>query len=51
MWRARNTVLPYLKEVNAKGEKLWMVEAQPNGQFKLEIYNDAPYGKNGASPR
>ena len=27
---------------------IWMVEAQPNGQFKLEMYNDAPYEKEGA---
>jgi len=31
--------------------KLWMVEAQPNGQFEIKMYNDAPYGKNGAPPR
>jgi len=29
--------------------KVWMVEAQPNGQFNLEMYNDAPYGKTGAA--
>ncbi len=23
--------------------ELWMVEEQPDGQFKLEMYNDAPY--------
>jgi broad specificity phosphatase PhoE len=27
---------------------LWMVEEQPNGQFKLEMYNDAPCEKDGA---
>jgi broad specificity phosphatase PhoE len=27
---------------------IWMVEEQPNGQFKLEIYNDAPYETHGA---
>jgi broad specificity phosphatase PhoE len=27
---------------------IWMVEEQPNGQFTLEMYNDAPWGKDGA---
>jgi len=27
---------------------IWMVEEQPGGQFKLEMYNDAPYEKDGA---
>ncbi len=26
---------------------IWMVEEQPGGQFKLKMYNDAPYGKQG----
>lgn len=25
---------------------LWMVEEQPDGQFKLKLYNDVPYEKN-----
>jgi broad specificity phosphatase PhoE len=29
---------------------IWMVEEQPNGQFRLEMYNDAPYKRNGAVP-
>jgi broad specificity phosphatase PhoE len=28
--------------------KIWMVEEQPNGQFKFEMYNDAPYEDNKA---
>jgi hypothetical protein len=28
---------------------IWMVEEQPNGKFKLEMYNDAPWGKDGAA--
>lgn len=27
---------------------IWMVEEQPGGQFKLQMHNDAPYGKDGA---
>lgn len=28
---------------------IWMVEEQPNGRFKLEMYNDAPWGKDKAA--
>jgi broad specificity phosphatase PhoE len=28
---------------------IWMVEEQPNGRFKLEMYNDAPWGKDAAA--
>jgi len=33
--------------VNAE---LWMVEQQSDGSFQLEMYNDAPCGKNGPAP-
>jgi broad specificity phosphatase PhoE len=29
---------------------IWMVEEQPNGQFKLEIYNDVPYQASAQHP-
>ncbi len=28
---------------------VWIVEEQRNGQFKLEMYNDAPDEKNGSA--
>jgi len=27
---------------------IWMVEEQPSGHFKLEMFNDAPYKRSGA---
>jgi len=28
--------------------RIWMVEEQPNGRFRLEMFNDAPYERSGA---
>ncbi len=39
-----NDKLPKIPPIANTG--VWMVEEQPDGRFKLEIYNDAPYQTN-----
>jgi len=49
--RLTNQKLPEIPSM--MNAELWMVEEQPGGSFQLEMYNDAPCGKNGptAAPR
>ena len=44
-----NDPLQGVREMNNIG--IWMAEEQPDGHFKLEMYNDAPYVKKDAATR
>jgi broad specificity phosphatase PhoE len=46
--RLTNQSLPEIPSM--ANAELWMVEEQPGGAFQLEVYNDAPCGKNGPNP-
>ncbi len=46
--RLTNQTLPEIPSM--ANAQLWMVEEQPGASFQLEMYNDAPCGKNGPKP-